>query len=94
MALADSLQCGGNRIVSIPYTSTTNCYLIGPCKRRQKQAATDTRLTKTLVRAHSWQKIEHHEMGLFSDVIPFAIGRSLNDVLRHSDVHPLQFGRP
>lgn len=92
MPLANSLQCGGNRIVSIyQYNERLPDWAV--------QTTADTsggghQLTETLVKAHSWQKIEHHEMGLFSDVIPFAVGRSLNDVLRHSDVHPLQFGRP
>src|SRR5262249_5442193 len=39
----------------------------------------------------SGQVIEDHQMSLFSDVVIWAVGYRLHEVLRNGDVHPLEF---
>src|SRR5947209_3429978 len=40
----------------------------------------------------SGQVIENHQMSLFNDVVIWAVGYRLHEVLRNGDVHPLQLG--
>src|ERR1700681_3973089 len=39
-----------------------------------------------------WQHLERHEMRFFGDIVVGPVGRGLDDVLGHGDIHSLQLG--